>query len=489
MCTSVIPNRTQVDNSDGKSRDPESPTSSTTCRPLQDIEKGPKNLDYAKISRLTAAMQALAPSVYTRLFLLVCCSNLVAVLVITLHSERSAASLLNIAATAAIANLAITVVIRQDYIVNFLFAACWSVPHGAPLSVRKMLAKVYENGGVHAGGAVCATAWIAVFLGLLARELVGGGLGSRLLLFLSSALFVSLLAIIVGALPQVRRRHHNMFENIHRLGGWTCVLISWPTLILLMKQQIDENSTYDKPLGAAVVRAPAFWLLLVLSIHVVYPWLRLRKVAVVRQEQLSDHAVRVYFSPKEKIPPLRGCALSNAPLREWHSFAALPGEEGDEECASSCIISKAGDWTAEVIRQPPSYFYMRGLPRTGVLGMARVFRCVILMSTGSGIGPCLATLGHLPYTRTRVIWSAPDPLNTFGRKIYDRVLRHDPEAIIYDTRRNQCQRPDLVQMAHDAYRKENAEAVFFVSNKRLTEAVVKGLEQKGVPIFAPIFDS
>ena len=439
--------------------------------------------------KTATSLRLLASTVYAHLLMLVCSANLIALLAISLGSHRSAASLPCDAATAITANLAVAIAIRQDYIVNCLFAICRNVPHSAPLSVRKRLAKVYENGGAHAGAAVSAMVWSAILLAAAIRQQIQGESGSLPVLCLSSALFVCLLLIIVASLPQLRFKHHNVFENIHRVGGWTCVMLSWPTLVFLLRQQARDNSVHNRMLGNLVLRAPAFWLLNIISIHVLYPWLLLRKMAVVKHERLSDHALRVYFSGRERMQPLRTIALSSVPLREWHSFAVLSGEGSIAGGSRSCIVSNAGDWTSSVTRQPPSHFYTRGLPKAGVLETAMAFRSIVLMATGSGIAPCLATLGQLPETKIRLIWSAPNPMETFGKSIMDLVMQLDSEALIHNTRVDPSQRPDLVQMACDAYDGEEAEAVFFISNRKLTQVIVKELKAKEIPTFAPIFDS
>lgn len=128
--------------------------------------------------------------------------------------------------------------------------------------------------------------------------------------------------------------------------------------------------------------------------HTIYPWLLLRKVPVVKVESLSDHAIRIYFSPKEFIKPLHGLAISDAVLHEWHSFAAIPDIDGIDGGASSCIVSKARDWTAKAIERPAEAYYMRRCHMTGALHMAKVFKRVVIMATGSGVGPCLALFGH-----------------------------------------------------------------------------------------------
>jgi hypothetical protein len=50
-------------------------------------------------------------------------------------------------------------------------------------------------------------------------------------------------------------------------------------------------------------------------------------------------------------------------------------------------------------------------------------------------------------------------------------------------------RQDLLEPAYKMYREYDAEAVFIISNPRVTRRLVYGLEARGIPTFAPIFDS
>jgi hypothetical protein len=453
------------------------------------LEAGRKDPDQRLLTKLATTIRLTVFTVYRRLLLVIIAANLIGVLVVAIRSESVTKPSLNTLASAGIANFAVAVVVRQDYVINALFATCWNVSHAAPLGVRQRLARVYENGGVHSGCAIGATLWTVAFWGLLARDALEKTWRSAVVLGTSLVLLILLLVIIVGALPPVRRRHHNVFENTHRLGGWACILLYWPTLLLSLREQSGPSVANGRSFVLVVIRAPAFWMLLVITANVVYPWLLLRRVPVTKVERLSDHAVRLYFSSKERIPALHAFAISDAPLHEWHSFAAIPDTNDREGGSSSCIVSKAGDWTAETIRNPRESYYMRGVHKAGVLGMAKVFRSVVLMATGSGIGPCLSIFGQTPDTKVRVIWSAPEPTLTFGKNIYASVLQCDPHAVIFNTRNTDERRPDLVQEALNLYHSENAEAVFFISNRSLTKKVVDALTLKGVPVFAPVFDS
>jgi hypothetical protein len=93
----------------------------------------------------------------------------------------------------------------------------------------------------------------------------------------------------------------------------------------------------------------------------------------------------------------------------------------------------------------------------------------------------------LPRTGCRVIWSTPSPDTSYGKDICDAVRKVDLNALIWDTKKKG--RPDMVRLAWDMYRGSGAEAVFVISNPKLTRKVVYGMESRGVPAFGPIWDS
>ena len=64
-----------------------------------------------------------------------------------------------------LANIALATLIRQQYVVNILFAIATSAPTSWPLAIRRRLGKVYHFGGLHVGGAVFGTLWFAFFCG------------------------------------------------------------------------------------------------------------------------------------------------------------------------------------------------------------------------------------------------------------------------------------------------------------------------------------
>ena len=118
--------------------------------------------------------------------------------------------------------------------------------------------------------------------------------------------------------------------------------------------------------------------------------------------------------------------------------------------------------------------------------IAPLFNRLVLVGTGSGIGPLLGHL-QMPTCDVRLVWSAPSPEQTFGRGVVDTVYRGDPDAVIHDTRA--LGRPDMVDMVWKAYQGFGAEAVVIIANEKITKKVVYGMESRGIPAFGAIWDS
>ena len=150
-------------------------------------------------------------------------------------------------------------------------------------------------------------------------------------------------------------------------------------------------------------------------------------------------------------------------------------------------ISRAGDWTGELIDDPPEHVWVRGIPTVGVINIKKLFSKVVIVATGSGIGPAL---GHLlaAQTPSQLVWVDARPgQRPTARSWSSEILTAQPEAIIWNT--DELGRPDLLRLAYRAYVDSGAEAVICISNKKLTWSVVHGLERRGIPAFGPVWDS
>ena len=210
--------------------------------------------------------------------------------------------------------------------------------------------------------------------------------------------------------------------------------------------------------------------------------MRLRRVPIV-VERPSSHVAVVRFAHGRKPFAGSSTAISRNPLREWHSFANVPSPTED---GFRLTISRAGDWTGKFIDDAPSHVWVKGITTAGVANIETLFTRVVYVATGSGIGPVLPHLleGKVP---SHLVWATRDPRTTYGDGLVDEILAVQPAATIFDTAKHG--KPDMVQMAYEAYVAFGAEAVICISNKQLTWRVVHGLEERGIPAYGAIWDS
>jgi len=416
---------------------------------------------------------------YNRLVVLVCAVNLGA-LMYGLHVGEwwtSAGVNLPTLSGLVVANLSMAILIRQQYLINLLFWLATRAPTTWPLTIRRTLAKVYHFGGLHSGGAMAAIAWFATLLGsMIWQRFAGPGGVSLALIGVSCGLFGLLLLIAIMALPGIRGRFHNAFERTHRFAGWAALLMFWAMTLVFAQEQNPALALTD-----VLLQSGSFWMLLLLTLSIVSPWLRLRKVpiSVVRP---SAHAVVARFSHHT---PFAGSAtaISRNPLWEWHSFANIPAPA---ENGFRLIISRAGDWTGAFIEQVPTHVWVKGISTAGVARIETLFKSVVYVATGSGIGPVLPHL-LAKQVPIRLIWSTRSPRTTYGDALVDEILAAQPDALIWDTAVSG--KPDLVKLAYDAVQSFGAEAVICISNQRLTQQVVEEMEARGIPAYGAIWDS
>jgi len=259
----------------------------------------------------------------------------------------------------------------------------WSCSEAAP-SPRRC--------GLHVGTALAGTLWYVAFVALLLADgdaPVGG--------VLTAALVVALLLIIVLlAAPPVRARMHDGLEVAHRFCGWASLLLVWISTALL------------HPDPGALAASPAVWLLVVATAGVAWPWLRMRRVPI-SVERPSDHVALVTLTgePTPDLGTTRG--ISRHPLIGWHQFANVPARPGGG--GHPMVISRAGDWTAAFIADPPAQVWLRGVPIVELANVRRLLRKVVFVTTGSGIGPAL---GHLldREAPSRLVWVTRSPRAT-----------------------------------------------------------------------------
>ena len=392
-------------------------------------------------------------------------------------------------------NLTIAVLIRQPRFINLFFRMTRIAKFRLPLSFRWLIAKVYHFGGIHSGAAVSAMFWLIYLTVSVTRQRITAPpdlphVPSISLLVLTYVLDLQIVVIIILALPFFRSKYHNAFEISHRFLGWASIAVFWAHSVVLTRDVV-WNPT-DSSLSYAYFTSAAPYLLIAVTLSVASPWITLRKLPV-QVTKPSDHAIIVTFPSLPLHTPFPGStsSISLTPLREFHSFADIPSD--DDGATTRLIISRAGDWTSRVIDNPPSHFWIRSIPTAGAAYVGTLFRNVLYVATGSGIGPILPHLKK-QHTPVSLFWSCRSPDKTYGHELTTEVRKavdnqdSDKTVLkIWDTATSG--KPDMVAWTWTLKEQCDAEAVVIISNQKLTRKVVYGMEARGVPAFGAIWDS
>ncbi|KAK7559266.1 hypothetical protein IWX49DRAFT_360058 [Phyllosticta citricarpa] len=382
-------------------------------------------------------------------------------------------------ATAASTNLFVAILSRNEHVINGLFAIFTSVPTSKSLWLRRVCAMIYSYGGIHSGCGVAATFWFGMYTALILYEYFQGYQRSPALSVLACVVLGLLMLILAAAHPRIRSAFHDHFEWTHRFGGWTLIAILWALVLVGALSKTRRHVGF----GINLVLTPSFYFVLLTTLLVAYPWMRLKRHDI-QSEPLSDKAIRLNFRNGDL--GLCSCVrLSDSPVKETHSFAAIP--RTGRQIGFSCIVSNAGDWTRRMINSPPRHMWTRGGPVNGMAKVARLFKPVIFVATGAGIGPVLSFVVGKPDHPVRILWSTRNPEKTFGNEISSAVRQADPKAVIIDT--DVSGRQNLVIQGYKLFKEAQAEAICVVSNPRVTNEMVFEMESRGIPAFGPIWDS
>jgi len=118
----------------------------------------------------------------------------------------------------------------------------------------------------------------------------------------------------------------------------------------------------------------------------------------------------------------------------------------------------------------------------------KIYSRIILVTTGSGIGPCLSSLADDNRPAMRILWQTRSPLKTYGQGVLDLIQHMDTNPVILDTTQ-QGNRKDMLPHVIRLFKDFNAEAVFVISNPKTTNHLVYELNRRGILAMGPIFDS
>ncbi|KAJ4375889.1 hypothetical protein N0V83_001167 [Neocucurbitaria cava] len=404
-----------------------------------------------------------------------------AVLIAWLNTYLPLAGLLQATST----NLFVAVLIRQEDLLNASFFLLAKIPLRLPLRIRKTIADFHHYGGFHIGCALSALMWYCVFVAANTIHTIKNVNRGNMTAWMWAdivtcyAFLTFILFICVTAHPRLRVKFHNTFEHTHRFGGWAAILVLWINSGVGTKAQNADQPLYQ---------SPALWLLAATTFLIILPWLRIRRVPI-HAALVSSREVKLTF-PYPGMPYTSTTRFSLSPLMEWHAFATIPSDDG---FTANIIISQAGDWTRNLIKNPPQRIWIRKPATANFLAFTPVFNSVLLVATGAGIGPMLSLLQSPAVAKmktegrqVRVMWCVYDPDAPHWKFVQEVIRKVDPMPKIFDSKQG---RPDVVFEAMYMKHACDIETVMVVSNKKVTDEVVREVKAHGGAAYGAVFDS
>lgn len=388
-----------------------------------------------------------------------------------------------------VGNILVAVLVRNELILHLLYRlAVWT-------SVKIVYGKYYLNSSVHYIGGVHASCATWGFLWLVVAQLQQLGNPSDPLsmatesdpisIAISSILLTLLFIIILTAIPPLRHKFHDTFEISHRYLGWSCLAIL--SLHQIRFQFIIAlNQAY--PLETLLTN-PVLLMIAVMVFSIFLPWITVQCFDNFRMHCPSEGVLVVTFSGSADVGTFARISLDGV---EWHSFSvartSFNKQTGESEI--HLIIGAVGDWTKNLIRQVekgnlPKRLWVRRVKPPGFMFSINAYSRVVVIATGAGIAPVIPHViknGH----KLCIVWIANEHKQTYGTELWSLLDSH-PRCNIFDTGIHG--RPNVEQLAIQTVKDFRAQAVFCVSNKAVTEKVIKACLGKGIPAYGASWDS
>ena len=388
-----------------------------------------------------------------------------------------------------VGNILVAVLVRNEVILHLLYRlAVWT-------SVKIVYGKYYLNSGVHNIGGVhasCATwgfLWLIVDvfqqLGNPSDPISMATSSDPISIATSSILLTLLFIIILTASPPFRDKFHDTFEINHRYLGWSCLGI---LVLHQIRFQfiIALNEAY--PLETLLTN-PVLLMIALMIFSVFLPWISVQCFDNFRMHCASKGVLVVTFSGKGDVGSFARISIDGI---EWHSFSVAKTSFCKEtgESKIHLIIGAAGDWTKNLIRQVekgnlPKRLWVRRVKPPGFMFSINAYSRVVVIATGAGIAPVIPHVIKNSH-KLCIVWIANEHEQTYGKELWSLLDSH-PRCNIFDT--GVHGRPNVEQLAIQAVQDFRAQAVFCVSNKALTQRVVKACLGKDIQAYGATWDS
>ncbi|SJK97853.1 related to non-ribosomal peptide synthetase [Armillaria ostoyae] len=285
---------------------------------------------------------------------------------------------------------------------------------------------------------------------------------------------------ILSAFPWVRNTYHNVFERHHRFVGWLGLLCTWAFVVL--GDSYDATTHTWRPNGIHIIRQQQFWFAFGMTVFIIIPWLTVREVKV-DVEIPSPKVVILRFERGMQQGLL--ARISRASILEYHAFGII--SEGVHSKEHFLICGVQGDFTRELVKNPPTTVWTRQLKFAGVSNTSTLYKRGIRVCTGTGLGAALSTCIQSP--DWYLIWIGSDQEKTFGPTISGLIHKHlGPERSTLWDSKERGGRPDVMKLITEAYTTWGAEVVFITSNWGGNKEMMQGCKAAGIPAFGTLWD-
>ncbi|CAH8284252.1 unnamed protein product [Eruca vesicaria subsp. sativa] len=305
-------------------------------------------------------------TVYKRLFVVSLFLNVIAlVLAATGHFTyaRKRASLFSIA------NILALTLCRSEAFLRLVFYLTVNLLGRSfvPLRVKIVVTSLLQSlGGIHSGCGISSIVWLIYSLVLTLKDRDNT---STAIIAVASAILFLLCLTSLAAFPLVRHLHHNVFERVHRLAGWSALGLVWAFVTLTISYD-PVSRYYNDKLASKLIKRKEFWFTLAITVAIMLPWLTVRRVRV-DVSSLSGHASLIKFSGGVK-PGILG-RISPSPLSEWHAFGII----SDGKTSHMMLAGAVGDFTKSLVSNPPTHLWIRTVHFAGLPYLVNLYDKVL----------------------------------------------------------------------------------------------------------------
>ncbi|KAK4141519.1 uncharacterized protein C8A04DRAFT_39027 [Dichotomopilus funicola] len=376
-------------------------------------------------------------------------------------------------------NLLMAVLMRNELFLRALYlVSIYGLRSWAPVCIKVGVTSILQHvGGIHSGCALSGAGWLVYKVVDIIRyrsvqhsSVIATGIITNVAVIIS----------VLSAFPWIRNNYHNTFERHHRFIGWLGIAATWVFVIL--------GNVYDIKRGEwrtdanTLLSAQELWFAAFMTIFVLIPWVTLREVPV--EVEIPSPKVAILKFQRGMQQGLLG-RISRTSIMEYHAFGII--SEGRRSGCHYMICGVQGDFTKELVANPPKTVWTRELKFAGVGHASAMFKRGIRICTGTGIGAALSTCIQSP--NWFLIWIGSDQEKTFGPTITGLIYNNIPSErmILWDSKKRGG-RPDSVKLLKEVWDSFGAEVIFITSNKQGNDEMMQGCRAAGMDAFGTLWD-